>query len=152
MQFPRAQGLKPHRQPCLDLLPIRPTAPRIRKLRNRCRSVGYPTDRSIPNRHIPAKNKQSFGALLAPAILPSISLREGDGIAVDGGASMKSKKQKLLPSKRRHISRLERQLAAVEAQIARLEKDRHLGLAQQDHFFLWKRASLFGSERPPVLH
>jgi hypothetical protein len=27
-----------------------------------------------------------------------------------------------------------------------------LGLAQQDHFFLWKRASLFGSERPPVLH
>ncbi|MFD0465918.1 hypothetical protein ACFQY9_32725 [Microvirga aerilata] len=106
----------------------------------------------MPNRHIPTKNKQSFGTLLSPAILPSISLREGDGIAVDGGASMKSKQQKLLPSKRRHISRLERQLAAVEAQIARLEKDPHLGLAEQDHFFLWKRASLFGSERPPVLH
>ena len=68
------------------------------------------------------------------------------------GASMKSKKQKLLPSKRRQIGLLERQLAAVEAQIARLEKDRHLGLAQQDHFFLWKRAPLFGTERPPVLH
>jgi hypothetical protein len=68
------------------------------------------------------------------------------------GASMKSKQQKLLPSKRRHISRLERQLAAVKAQIARLEKDRHLGLAQQDHLFLWKRASLFGTERLPILH
>jgi hypothetical protein len=64
---------------------------------------------------------------------------------------MKSKKQKLLPSKRRHISRLERQLAAVEAQIARLETDPHLALAQQDDFFLWKRASLFGTERPPIL-
>ena len=81
MQFPRAQGLQPH----LDLLPIQPTAPRKRKLRNRCRSVGYPTDRAIPNRHIPAKNKESFGALLPEAILPSISLTEGDGIAVDGG-------------------------------------------------------------------
>ena len=69
-----------------------------------------------------------------------------------GGASMKSKKQKLLPCKRRHISRLERQLAVVEAQIARLEKDPHLGLAEHDHFFLWKRASLFGTERPPILH
>jgi hypothetical protein len=69
------------------------------------------------------------------------------------GASMKDKKQKQLPSKkRRQISRLERQLAAVEAQIACLEKSRHLGLAEQDHFFLWKRASLFGAERPPVLH
>jgi hypothetical protein len=65
---------------------------------------------------------------------------------------MKGKKQKLLPSKRRQISRLERQLAAVEAQIARLETVPHLGLAEQDHFFLWKRASLFGAERPPVLH
>jgi hypothetical protein len=65
---------------------------------------------------------------------------------------MKGKKQKLLPSKRRQISRLERQLAAVEAQIARLEKAPHLGLAEQDHFFLWMRAFLFGAERPPVLH
>ncbi|MBL0404430.1 hypothetical protein JKG68_10660 [Microvirga aerilata] len=73
-------------------------------------------------------------------------------MAVDGGASMKSKKQKLLPSKRRRVNLLEHQLAAVEAQIARLEKDPHLGLAEQDHFFLWKRASLFGTERPPVLH
>jgi hypothetical protein len=68
------------------------------------------------------------------------------------GASMKAKKRKLRPSKRRHISRLERQLAAVEAQIARLENDPHLGCAEQDHFFLWKRASLFSAERLPVLH
>ncbi|MFD0461636.1 hypothetical protein ACFQY9_06815 [Microvirga aerilata] len=47
---------------------------------------------------------------------------------------MKSKKQKLLPSKRRRVNLLEHQLAAVEAQIARLEKDPHLGLAEQDHF------------------
>ncbi|EIM31196.1 hypothetical protein MicloDRAFT_00001860 [Microvirga lotononidis] len=68
------------------------------------------------------------------------------------GVSMKREKQKLLPSKRRHVIRLERQLAAVEAQIARLEQDRHLGLAEQDHFFLWKRPSLFVSWRPQVLH
>jgi hypothetical protein len=65
---------------------------------------------------------------------------------------MTGKKQKLLPSTRRQISRLERQLAAVEAQIARLEKNPPLGRAEQDHFFLWKRAPLFGAERPPVLH
>jgi hypothetical protein len=65
---------------------------------------------------------------------------------------MKIKKQKLLPSKRRQISRLERQLAAVEAQIARLEKDPQLGLAEHDHFLLWKRLSLFMTERPAVLH
>jgi hypothetical protein len=65
---------------------------------------------------------------------------------------MTGKKRKLLPNKRRQIRRLERQLAAVEAQIACLEKDPHLGCAEQDHFFLWKRAPLFGAERPPVLH
>lgn len=64
---------------------------------------------------------------------------------------MRGKKQKL-PSKRQQISRLERQLAAVEARIASLEKEPHLGCAEQDHFFLWKRASLFGAECPPVLH
>jgi hypothetical protein len=65
---------------------------------------------------------------------------------------MKGKKKKLLPSKRQQISRLERQLAAVEAQIARLEKDLHFGLAEQNYFFLWKRASLFLTERSEVLH
>ncbi|GEO18931.1 hypothetical protein MAE02_66270 [Microvirga aerophila] len=65
---------------------------------------------------------------------------------------MKGNKKKLLPSKRRQISRLERQLAAVEAQIARLEKVQDLGLADQNHFFVWKRPSLFMTERPEVLH
>jgi hypothetical protein len=27
-----------------------------------------------------------------------------------------------------------------------------LGLAVRDHFLLWKRPSLFMTERPPVLH
>jgi hypothetical protein len=53
---------------------------------------------------------------------------------------------------RRSVTRLERQLAAVEAQIARLENEPHLGLAEHDHFFLWKRPSLFMTERPAVLH
>lgn len=65
---------------------------------------------------------------------------------------MKRKKPKLVPSPRRYITRLERELAAVEAQIARLEKDPQLGLAEHDHFFLWKRSSLFMTERPAVLH
>jgi hypothetical protein len=65
---------------------------------------------------------------------------------------MKAKKRKLLPSKRWQISGLERQLAAVEAQIARLEKEPHLGCAEQDHFSLWKRASLFSAARPPMVH
>jgi hypothetical protein len=33
--------------------------------------------------------------------------------------------------------RLERQLQAIEAEIARLEKDDSLKLATQDHFILW---------------
>jgi hypothetical protein len=65
---------------------------------------------------------------------------------------MKGRKRKLLPSKRRQISRLERQLAVVEAQIARLEKVRDLGLVEQNHLFIWKRPSLFMTERPEVLH
>lgn len=65
---------------------------------------------------------------------------------------MKGKKPKRLPSPRRYIARLERELAAVESQIARLEKDPQLRLAEHDHFFLWKRSSLFMTERPAVLH
>jgi hypothetical protein len=64
---------------------------------------------------------------------------------------MRSKKRKLLPSTHRRIVRLERRLAAVEAQIARLEKDPQLGLAEQDHFFLWKRPVLFMTRRPETL-
>lgn len=65
---------------------------------------------------------------------------------------MKGKKQKLLLSKRRQISRVERQLAAVEAQIARLENDPQLGLAERDHFLLWKRRCLFMPVGLEVLH
>jgi hypothetical protein len=65
---------------------------------------------------------------------------------------MKGKKPKLVPSPRRHMTRLERELAAVEAQIARLENDPQLGLAEHDHFFLWKRSSLFVAGRPEVQH
>ena len=65
---------------------------------------------------------------------------------------MKGKKPKLAPSTRRSITRLERQLAAVEAQIARLEKDPQLGLAEHDHFFLWRRPSLFVDGCPELLH
>ena len=45
---------------------------------------------------------------------------------------MKGKKPKLPPRTRWDITRLERQLAAVEAQIARLEQDPQLGLAERD--------------------
>lgn len=65
---------------------------------------------------------------------------------------MTSKKSKLQRSARRRVVRLERQLAIVEAQIARLEKDPHLHLAEQDHFFLWKRPVLFVTRRPETLH
>jgi hypothetical protein len=65
---------------------------------------------------------------------------------------MKGKKPKLPPRTRWDVTRLERQLAAVEAQIARLEQDPQLGLAERDHFLLWKRPSLFMTERPVVLH
>jgi hypothetical protein len=65
---------------------------------------------------------------------------------------MKGTKPKRMPRMRRSVTRLERQLAAVEAQIARLEKEPQLGLAEHDHFFLWKRPSLFMAERPAVLH
>jgi hypothetical protein len=39
--------------------------------------------------------------------------------------------------------RLERQLQAIEAEIARLEKDNSLTLATQDHFIVWRRPNLF---------
>jgi hypothetical protein len=58
---------------------------------------------------------------------------------------MTSRKRKLLPSARRHLFRLECKLAAIEAQIARLEKDPDLRLARQDHFILWKRPTFFVS-------
>ncbi|WP_457094376.1 hypothetical protein [Microvirga sp. P5_D2] len=97
------------------------------------------------------KTKQGFGGAVTASILPSNSLKERWHRCA-WGASMNGKKQKLLPRKRRQISRVERQLAAVEAQIARLENDPQLGLAERDHFLLWKRPSLFVTERLEVLH
>ncbi len=56
---------------------------------------------------------------------------------------MTNRKCKPTPSDRRRILRLERELQAIEAEIARREKDKSLGLAPQDHFILWRRPSLF---------
>ncbi len=56
---------------------------------------------------------------------------------------MKSRKRKLNRSEPRRIAKLERELKAVEAQIALLERDTRLDLAVQDHFVLWRRPSLF---------
>ena len=56
---------------------------------------------------------------------------------------MTNRKRKPTPSDRRRILRLERELQAIEAEIARREKDKSLGLATQDHFILWRRPSLF---------
>ena len=53
---------------------------------------------------------------------------------------------------RRKILRRERQLKGVEAQIARLEKDKTLDLATQDHFLLWKRPSLFAPGPSELQH
>jgi hypothetical protein len=72
---------------------------------------------------------------------------------------MDSKKRKLARFMHHRLARLLRKHAAVEAQIARLEKDRSLGLARRDHFDLWQRPSLFAgcssngsSDRPSCLH
>jgi hypothetical protein len=72
---------------------------------------------------------------------------------------MDSKKRKLARFMRHRLARLLQKHAAVEAQIARLEKDRSLGLATRDHFDLWHRPSLFAGcpskascDRPSCLH
>ena len=64
----------------------------------------------------------------------------------------KAKPSSISVARRRRIDRLERKLLAVEAQIARLERDKHLGLAQQDHFALWHRSTLFVSLHSDGLH
>jgi len=48
-------------------------------------------------------------------------------------------------SDRRRMLQLERRLQAIEAEIARREKDRGLELATQDHFILWRRPCLLAS-------
>jgi hypothetical protein len=55
---------------------------------------------------------------------------------------MMSRKRKPTRSDRRRMLRLERQLQAIEAEIARREKNKSLGLAAQDHFILWRRPCL----------
>jgi hypothetical protein len=56
---------------------------------------------------------------------------------------MTSRKRKPICSDRRRLLWLERELQAIEAEIARLEKDKGLELATQDHFILWRRPCLF---------
>jgi hypothetical protein len=50
------------------------------------------------------------------------------------------------------MARLEQQLKAIAAQIARLEKHACLNLAVQDHFILWRRPSLFASSTSGIQH
>ena len=56
---------------------------------------------------------------------------------------MKNRKRKPFAAGARRFAKLERELRAVEAQIALLEKDAELKLAVQDHFVLWRRPNLF---------
>jgi len=56
---------------------------------------------------------------------------------------MKNRKRKPLFDEPRRIAKLERELKAIEAQIALLERDTRLDLAAQDHFLLWRRPNLF---------
>jgi hypothetical protein len=65
---------------------------------------------------------------------------------------LRNKKRNPDLSVRRKIRRLERQLAGVEAQIARLEKDKTLNLAKQDHFLRWKRPNLFAPRPSDLQH
>lgn len=64
---------------------------------------------------------------------------------------MPAKKQKPHSSARRNITLRKQELGAVEAQIARLERDPDLGLAARDHFIVWKRRCLFAAW-PSVVH
>jgi hypothetical protein len=68
---------------------------------------------------------------------------EHTGAAVLLGGLMTGKKRRKVSSDCRRLTRRERRLQAVAAQIAGLERDRSLALAEQDHFVLWKRPSLF---------
>ncbi len=61
------------------------------------------------------------------------------------GCDMPAKKQKGVSFAQREIARLEQKLRAVDAQIARLERDPDLGLATRDHFIVWKRPCLFAA-------
>ena len=56
---------------------------------------------------------------------------------------MKSRKRRPLAANARRAAKLERKLKAVEAQIALMEKDAEMKLAEQDHFVLWRRPNLF---------
>jgi hypothetical protein len=65
---------------------------------------------------------------------------------------MTSKKRKPRTSQQRRILRLERELAALEAEITRREASDHFGLAEQNHFILWQRPSLFVPLSHAMLH
>jgi len=65
---------------------------------------------------------------------------------------MMSKRRKPSSSIHRRITRLERELATVEAQIARLEQNKSLELAERNHFALRQRAPLFVAWRSGGWH
>jgi hypothetical protein len=66
---------------------------------------------------------------------------------------MTSKKRKPSSAVRQRIARLERELATVEAEIAQLEQNKRLsGSAEDDHFALRRRATLFMSKRSEGWH
>jgi hypothetical protein len=65
---------------------------------------------------------------------------------------MISKTRKPSSTVRPPIARLERELAAVEAEIAQLEQKKGLGPAEDDQFALQKRTTLFRSRRSEGWH
>jgi len=66
---------------------------------------------------------------------------------------MSREKQKPSSAVRGRIARLERELAAVEAEIAELEQNKRLsGSAEDDPVVLWRRATLFGSQGSEGCH
>ena len=139
-------------QPRLRLFTRGTCCSELSSINKTCRSVGFPTDGVPPNQDSLVELNKSLGALRHRQPNCQASPLGGAGMAAHVRGVMKSKKPKRAPGTRRDLTRLERQLAAVDAQIARLEKDPRLGLAERDHFLLWKRPSLFMTERPAVVH
>ena len=65
---------------------------------------------------------------------------------------MSNKTHKPSSAIRQRIARLERELAAVEAEIAQLEQYKRLGPAEDGHFALWRRDRLFMSQQSERAH
>lgn len=65
---------------------------------------------------------------------------------------MNGKKRKPQTSQQRRIVRLERELASLEAEMARREESERRRLAEQDHFIMLQRPSLFMPLSRRMLH